>query len=480
MIKEYKYKAFISYSHADKKFARRLHKKIENYKIPKSLREKYPDLPKDLKRSIFLDEAELPTSDELSSQLTGALEKSKYLIVVASPSAVGVHKKEGDVNWVEKEIRHFKKVHKNQNVLAIIKEGEPHSHIKNEEAFPQALKYEVDEKGELTKTPTHPIAGDARVDKRKALLKLIAGILKVDFADLEQRDKQEQRKKLAITSVVVAFVIALSIYASQQFASEVVNKELENLKSQKNQIEYTIRHKNLDEKTVINLNKKLKKIKQDIKNKKATLAWFGKNQSTTLKKTQEIYTKEGVDKAIEHLTSQKSKANKEDRLKEISKEDITLARFYIEKYRFKKATKAFESAIDIFFDYGNVLEYANFLNDQYNLKRAVALYTKLQTKNLTKEQKSAVLNNLALLQDKLNQNQAALGNYEEALALYKALAKTNPRAYGIDYARTILIGVLALGESKENLNEAKKILQNFRGVPQAEQFLKMIEIVEQK
>jgi hypothetical protein len=39
---------------------------------------------------------------------------------------------------------------------------------------------------------------------------------------------------------------------------------------------------------------------------------------------------------------------------------------------------------------------------------------------------------------------------------------------------------LALGESKENLNEAKKILQNFRGVPQAEQFLKMIEIVEQK
>jgi tetratricopeptide (TPR) repeat protein len=90
------------------------------------------------------------------------------------------------------------------------------------------------------------------------------------------------------------------------------------------------------------------------------------------------------------------------------------------------------------------------------------------------------LNNLASLQYKLGQNQAALGNYEEALALRRALAKTNPRAYGIDYARTILIGVLALGESKENLNEAKKILQNFRGVPQAEQFLKMIEIVEQK
>ncbi len=37
--KTYKYKAFISYSHKDIKFARWLQKSIENYKIPKSLRE---------------------------------------------------------------------------------------------------------------------------------------------------------------------------------------------------------------------------------------------------------------------------------------------------------------------------------------------------------------------------------------------------------------------------------------------------------
>jgi len=35
MQKNYKYKAFISYSHTDMKFARWLQKKIENYKIPK-------------------------------------------------------------------------------------------------------------------------------------------------------------------------------------------------------------------------------------------------------------------------------------------------------------------------------------------------------------------------------------------------------------------------------------------------------------
>jgi hypothetical protein len=72
-----KYQAFISYSHADIKFARWLQKKIENYKIPNALREKYPHLPKDLKRSIFRDEEELPTSSALPDNLTGALEDSE-------------------------------------------------------------------------------------------------------------------------------------------------------------------------------------------------------------------------------------------------------------------------------------------------------------------------------------------------------------------------------------------------------------------
>jgi len=61
----YKYQAFISYSHRDKAFAKWLHKRIENYKIPKSLREKYPNLPKDLKRSLFRDEEELPKNLKL-------------------------------------------------------------------------------------------------------------------------------------------------------------------------------------------------------------------------------------------------------------------------------------------------------------------------------------------------------------------------------------------------------------------------------
>ncbi|HFU76593.1 MAG TPA: hypothetical protein ENK66_10150 [Arcobacter sp.] len=44
----YKYKAFLSYSRKDNKLAKKLHKQLENYKIPKDLYEEYPNLPSKL------------------------------------------------------------------------------------------------------------------------------------------------------------------------------------------------------------------------------------------------------------------------------------------------------------------------------------------------------------------------------------------------------------------------------------------------
>jgi tetratricopeptide (TPR) repeat protein len=93
---------------------------------------------------------------------------------------------------------------------------------------------------------------------------------------------------------------------------------------------------------------------------------------------------------------------------------------------------------------------------------------------------ATTLNNLALLQKKLNQNQAALGNYEEALALRRALAKTNPRAYGIDYATTLVMGVYLFNQSKSNLQEAKEILQKFKEVPRAQSLLGWIDKFDKK
>ena len=213
----YKYKAFISYSHRDKKFARWLHKKIENYKIPKSLREKYPNLPKDLKRSIFIDDEELPTASALPDNLSHALESSELLIVVCSPSASASY-------WVDKEIAYFKHYHGEEKALAILKEGEPNATYstlyENElEAFPKSLRYKIDKEGNITDERTEPLAGDARRyrGRKKAFIKLIAGILKVDFSDIWEREKRETRKKRFIFASVLAVFMALSIYASMQF-----------------------------------------------------------------------------------------------------------------------------------------------------------------------------------------------------------------------------------------------------------------------
>ena len=102
MNKTYTYKAFISYSHKDKAFASWLQKGIENYAIPRALREKYPHLPKSLKRSVFRDEEELAGANALTPVLENTLKTSENLIVICSTDAV-------KSLWVEKEILFLKR-----------------------------------------------------------------------------------------------------------------------------------------------------------------------------------------------------------------------------------------------------------------------------------------------------------------------------------------------------------------------------------
>ena len=260
MRDEYKYRAFISYSHKDKTFAKWLHRKIENYKIPSSLREKYPHLPKDLKRSVFRDEEELPISSVLTNNILYALDNAELLIVVCSPFAAAS-------KWVNKEIAYFKHKNGENSVLAIIKEGEPNATYENNpdhEAFPESLRYPVDEDAQITRQRCEPLAGDARSywAKEMAFVKMVAGILKVDFADLWEREKRERRKRQIIAGVIATVFIALLMYASTQRFSESVNKELESVNAKIASIHYSIRHDNLPVEAVIALNIELKELEK--------------------------------------------------------------------------------------------------------------------------------------------------------------------------------------------------------------------------
>lgn len=190
----YAYRAFISYSHADKQLAQRLHRAIESYPIPSKLVGKETAVgttPRRL-RPIFRDREELPASGDLSAELTAALQSSMFLIVVCSPAAARSR-------WVNEEIRQFKAFHGDGRVLALVVDGEPHasdipgSH--HMECFPEALRWRIGPDGKLSDIPAEPIAADLRREadgRRLATQKLVAGLTGLKLDELVRRETQRR------------------------------------------------------------------------------------------------------------------------------------------------------------------------------------------------------------------------------------------------------------------------------------------------
>lgn len=204
----YKYWAFISYSHADEEWAEWLHKSLETYRIPKKLvgREMPVGVVPRRLFPVFRDRDELPGASDLGGNIKQALRQSRYIIVICSPkSAVS--------KWVNEEIKGFKSLDRENRVLCLIVDGEPNAKPDSGqlECFPPAVRFRVSQDGELTEEPTEPIAADARKGKdgrANAKLKLLSGILNVGFDELKQREKQRQfYLKLRIAASIVAFVL---------------------------------------------------------------------------------------------------------------------------------------------------------------------------------------------------------------------------------------------------------------------------------
>ena len=81
-MSSFRYKAFISYSHADQKPAVWLHKQLERYRTPKRLTQE-GGAPDNVK-PVFRDREELSSSASLSEAIETALAESESLIVVCS------------------------------------------------------------------------------------------------------------------------------------------------------------------------------------------------------------------------------------------------------------------------------------------------------------------------------------------------------------------------------------------------------------
>lgn len=218
-----RYKAFISYSHGDERWARWLQRALEAYRLPKKLRERHPHLPARL-FPIFRDRDELASANDLSESIQQAIADSDALIVICSPAAAASR-------WVSGEIRHFQSTGDPDKVFCLLVAGQPDSGA-SDCAFPKALLEHVDG------TPgNEPLAADVRKGgdgKRNAMLKIAAGLLGVGVDELRRRDAQRQAQlwstvaagSLLITALTIGLAIAAVIARRE---SEVRRHQAETL-----------------------------------------------------------------------------------------------------------------------------------------------------------------------------------------------------------------------------------------------------------
>jgi hypothetical protein len=205
---DFKFKAFISYSHTDRETADWLHKALERYRIPKELHGTPGcdgPIPKQL-FPVFRDRAELASSPDLSAAIRDALRASAYLIVVCSPAAARSR-------WVNQEILEFIRLGRGGRIHALIADGDPAKTPENGGCFPPALHSKLSPDGEVVADPSREVlATDLRPEadgKDDARLKLIAGLLGIPFNALRRREAAAARRRLLMTQGIAATMALL-------------------------------------------------------------------------------------------------------------------------------------------------------------------------------------------------------------------------------------------------------------------------------
>jgi len=212
----HRYRAFISYSHRDERWAVALQNYLERFHVPRTLRSRYEE-PRPL-RPIFRDQTDL-TSGQLPSIIEDALRESAALIVLCSPDAARS-------TWVDAEITRFKQLHGEHGIFPLILDGVPHADDPARECFPSALTRAVTADGATREAALELLAPNIHDSggRRDAFLKLAAALLGVGFDELKQRETQRrQRRSAAITAgalvvAAVTTVLAFMAYSSQREA----------------------------------------------------------------------------------------------------------------------------------------------------------------------------------------------------------------------------------------------------------------------
>lgn len=246
---EYRYQAFISYRHVepDRDWAKWLHGSLERLPVPKRIVRDFK-APRRI-APIFRDEEELSAASNLSEAIKTALRESRHLIVICSPRA-----RDPGAPWVDREVQYFRELGRNDRILAVLIEGEP------AEAFPPSLceirGETVGRSGQTRQQieDVEPLAADVRQRederprrvKKKALIRLAAGIVDCSFDEFWQRDRQRRiRNRVLAASILTPLLVAIMAvitvlygrYAEQRRLTELAVASKQQTEREKERVE---------------------------------------------------------------------------------------------------------------------------------------------------------------------------------------------------------------------------------------------------
>ena len=219
----FKYRAFLSYAHADLAWGKWLHGQLEAYRLDRDLVGRETALgpvPKSL-RPIFRDREDFSGGHTLTDATIAALDASAALIVLCSTVAA-------TRPAVNEEVRLFRSRHPDRPVVPVILEGHYPTN------FPQALLFELAADGSLTNNPITMLAPDLRGKgdgKTLGLAKVVAGLTGLAPDDIFRRALRAQKRANLLRAAIAAVFLAVAsgggffLWQSQQRAAVIARNE---------------------------------------------------------------------------------------------------------------------------------------------------------------------------------------------------------------------------------------------------------------
>lgn len=209
-----RYRAFISYSHHDRKAAEWVHRALETYRAPSRLTTSGGGAPTRRLTPIFRDRDELSASPDLGEVIRDALDRSDALIVLCSPAAAGSR-------WVDQEVAYFLRNHGLGQVLCVLAPTTP-AGASLIETLPPTLRAALP-------PGVEPLAVDPRRDAdgpRLARLKIAARLLDVSLDQLVQRDaRRGVRLMAAFTAAALVVTLAMAAMTASTLKSRQIARD---------------------------------------------------------------------------------------------------------------------------------------------------------------------------------------------------------------------------------------------------------------